>query len=93
MHDSALEYMYDNKKLEMYLYIQNLVVEAVKDGRMQALIGRLSARAVTQEGVLEIIGKRLSETFFDSEEIMNVLGKRFKNKADIVVSCSVDRAH
>lgn len=82
----------DNKKHDMSLLMKNVVVEVVKGGRIQALIGRLAARAVSQEDVLYSLDKRLSEKFLDKEEIMSVLVKRFQYRAENFITRSVNRA-
>lgn len=56
----SLAYFDDNKKNGLYLLMKNVIVEVVKGGRIRALIGRLAARAVTKDEVLENLGKRLS---------------------------------
>lgn len=55
----ALDNVDDDKKHGMYVLMQNIVLDVVKGGRIQALIGRLVAHAVMQEEVLDSLGKFL----------------------------------
>lgn len=67
----SLEDIEDKRNHEMYLLMEN-VVTVVEGGRIQVFIGRLAARAVTQEDVFEGLDQRLSETFFDNDDIMAI---------------------
>lgn len=53
--------------------MNTVVIDVVNGGRMQDIIGRLAARAVTKEKVLESLKKRLSEQKLDNDEIMAVM--------------------
>lgn len=53
----ALANVDDNKKHEMHLLMQNVVIEVVKSGRIRALIGRFAATEVTKEDILDSLGK------------------------------------
>lgn len=57
--------------------MQNFVFDVVNSGRIQALIGILVARAVTQEDVLESLGKRLSESFFTTMRLCRFWSNEF----------------
>lgn len=70
----------------------NVVVEVVKGGLIKALTGRLAAREVNQEELLDSLCKRLSEKFFSNEEIFSVLVEWTQHKAELVVIRSVHRA-
>lgn len=49
----------DKKKHGMYILMQNVVVNVVKGGRIQALTWRLAEREEMKNNVLENLGKRL----------------------------------
>lgn len=82
-----------DEKYSLYLFMQNIVVKGVEGGRIQALIGKFSARVVTQEDVIFSLGTRLSAKFSLNLRYYVPTGGSTTEKSDIVVSNSVDRAH
>lgn len=86
----SLAGVHDKKKHDMYLLTLNVVLVVVKWWIIQALIGRLAAREVNQEDVLDTIWKRISVTLFYINSIMNLLFEQLLQRSDIVVIISVN---
>lgn len=88
-----LDCLDDSRKHEIYLLMQNVFFNVFKGSFIKDIISRLVVRVVTQENVLDGLGKMLSETFIENDEIMAVMVERPQKKVYIVVSSSLESAH